>query len=119
MIMYNMIRKWEENKKAHLAISTVMIILSSLLQVYVMQVFMNPCNLISGGFTGIALFINRIGGKLGIDLPVSMLIIALNVPVALFCYKAISKRFVYLSALQFSLTSLLLEVLNFEPLFMI
>lgn len=117
MIMYNMIRKWEENKKAHLAISTVMIILSSLLQVYVIQVFMNPCNLISGGFTGIALFINRIGGKLGIDLPVSMLIIALNVPVALFCYKAISKRFVYLSALQFSLTSLLLEVLNFEPLF--
>lgn len=82
-----------------------------------MQVFMNPCNLISGGFTGIALFINRIGLKMGIDLPTSLLIIALNVPVALFCVKAISKRFVFLSALQFVLVSVLLEVVEFEPFF--
>lgn len=115
--MNKYIRRWEENKKAHLLISTLMIVASSLLQVYVMQVFMNPCNLISGGFTGIALFINRIAAKFGMNLPVSLLIICLNVPVALFCYKAISRRFVYLSALQFTLTSLLLEVLNFQPLF--
>ncbi len=115
--MHRFIRKWEENKKAHLFISVLLIIASSLLQVFVMQVFMNPCNLISGGFTGIALFISRIGAKLGVNLPVSLLIICLNVPVALFCYKAISKRFVFLSALQFTLTSLLLEICSFQPLF--
>lgn len=115
--MHQLIRKWEENKKTHLLISTLLIIISSLLQVYVMQVFMAPCNLISGGFTGIALFLSRIGAKIGLNLPVSLLIICLNVPVALFCYRAISKRFVYLSVLQFTLTSFLLEVCTFEPLF--
>lgn len=106
-----------ENKKVHLVISVLMTIISAILQVLVMKVFMDPCNLISGGFTGIALFINKIGATLGIDLPTSVLIIVLNVPVAVFCYKAISKRFVYLSALQFVLVSVLLEVIHIDPLF--
>lgn len=82
-----------------------------------MQVFMNPCNLISGGFTGISLFISRIGASLGFNWPVSFLIILLNLPVALFCAKAISKRFVILSAVQFILVSVFLEIFQFEPFF--
>lgn len=115
--MGRLIRRLEHNKKISFVISLVMIVLSAFLQVFVMQVFMNPCNLISGGFTGIALFINRIGLKLGLNLPTSILIILLNAPVALFCMKAISKRFVMLSAIQFVLVSVLLEVVSFEPFF--
>lgn len=115
--MRQLIRKIEKNKRLGMVVSTVLIILSAVLQVFVLQVFMNPCSLISGGFTGIALFVSRIAAKFGTSLPVSLLIICLNVPVALVCMKAISKRFVVLSVLQFTLTSILLEVLHFEPLF--
>lgn len=115
--MNDFIRKFEHNKKLAFLISLVMITASAFLQVFVMQVFMDPCNLISGGFTGIALFINRIGMKVGLNLPTSLLIIFLNLPVALFCMKAISKRFVLLSAIQFLLVSLLLEIVHFEPFF--
>ncbi|WP_435052767.1 YitT family protein, partial [Faecalibaculum rodentium] len=38
-------------------------------------------------------------------------------PAAMFCAGKISKRFVFLSCVQFTLTSLFLEVLHFPPLF--
>lgn len=109
--------KLSANKKASFLISMAKMVLSAFMQAFVMQVFMNPCNLISGGFTGISLFISRIGAALGMNWPVSMLIILLNVPVALFCAKAISKRFVILSATQFVLVSVFLEIFHFEPFF--
>lgn len=115
--MFEFYQKLEQNKKASFTISLIQVILSAFLQAFVMQVFMNPCNLISGGFTGISLFISRIGASMGFNWPVSVLIIVLNVPVALFCAKAISKRFVVLSAVQFVLVSVFLEVLHFEPFF--
>jgi uncharacterized membrane-anchored protein YitT (DUF2179 family) len=111
---------WEtlrQDKKTSFLISLCMIVASAFLQVFVMQVFMNPCNLISGGFTGIALFINRIAERFGVELSTSLLIILLNAPVAAICYRAVSKRFVKLSIVQFVLVSLLLEVCNFHPLF--
>ena len=119
--MHHLIEEFEENlghnKPFMLVVSIIKIVLSALLQTFVMQVFMNPCNLISGGFTGIALFINRLGNLVGVDVPTSLLIILLNLPVALFCMRAISKRFVFLSVIQFVLVSVFLEILNFQPLF--
>lgn len=107
----------EHNQKGRLALSIVKIVVSAFMQAAVMQIFMDPCNLISGGFTGIALFLSRIASAMGLNLPVSFLIICLNLPVALFCYKAISRRFTLLSGLQFVLVSVFLEVLHFEPFF--
>lgn len=115
--MKNYLEIIEHNKKGKIALDVLVIVLSALLQSVIMQVFMKPCNLISGGFTGIALFISRIGQVMGIDLPVSILILCLNLPVALFCYKAISKRFALLSVLQFALVSLFLEIIHVEPFF--
>lgn len=77
--MHHLIEEFEENlghnKPFMLVVSIIKIVLSALLQTFVMQVFMNPCNLISGGFTGIALFINRLGNLAGVDVPTSLLII--------------------------------------------
>lgn len=115
--MHKLWRKLEQNKTSHLIVSIVMIVVSAIMQAVVMKVFMDPCNLISGGFTGIALFLNKIFSRIGLQISTSWLIILLNVPVALFCVKAISRRFVYLSALQFILVSILLEVIHIEPLF--
>jgi len=88
--------------------SLLMIVASSLLQTYVIQTFMDPCDLLSSGFTGVAILLNRIAGLAGFDFSTSLGILLLNIPAAMFCAGKISKRFVFLSCVQFTLTSLFL-----------
>ena len=107
----------EKIKSVRLIFSIIMTIASSFLQVFVIQTFMNPCNLLSSGFTGVALLINKITALFGITFSVSIGILLLNLPAALLAYKSVSKRFTFLSCLQFGLTSLLLKIVNFQPMF--
>lgn len=58
--MLELFKKLNKNKKIRFMISLVMVVISALMQVFIINVFMNPCNLISGGFTGIALFMNKV-----------------------------------------------------------
>lgn len=115
--MMHQIREFEKNRIVHLIVSILLMIVSALMQSYIMQVFMDPCNLLSGGFTGISILISRILGLFQIDFPVSAGIILLNLPAAILCYKELSKRFVYLSCLQFGLVSVFLELFQFDPFF--
>ena len=115
--MMHQIREFEKNRIVHLIVSILLMIVSALMQSYIMQVFMDPCNLLSGGFTGISILISRILGLFEIDFPVSAGIILLNLPAAILCYKELSKRFVYLSCLQFGLVSVFLELFQFDPFF--
>ena len=115
--MVKTFRRLDKNKNFHLFVSLVMIITSACLQVYIINVFMAPCNLISGGFTGISLFMNKLTRVLGNEIPTSVGVLVLNIPAALFCAKAISKRFVFLSTVQFLMVSFLLTVVHFEPFF--
>ena len=105
------------DKRMRFVASLLMIVASSLLQTYVIQTFMDPCDLLSSGFTGVAILLNRIAGLAGFDFSTSLGILLLNIPAAMFCAGKISKRFVFLSCVQFTLTSLFLEVLPFPPLF--
>lgn len=115
--MTKQIRNYSKNKKIRLVISICMTILSAFIQVYVIQVFMNPCNLLSSGFTGVAILIHKILDLLHIDFSTSLGILMLNIPAALLCYKSVSKRFVFLSSLQFTLVSLFLKIFTFTPFF--
>ncbi|EOS60948.1 hypothetical protein C815_00958 [Firmicutes bacterium M10-2] len=115
--MFEIFKKLNKNKKVRMFFSLCMVIISAFLQVYIIDVFMNPCNLISGGFTGIALFMNKAFALFHINFPTSAGIMLLNIPAAFLCAKAISKRFVFLSTLQFTLVSILLDICQFEPLF--
>ena len=105
------------DKRMRFVASLLMIVASSLLQTYVIQTFMDPCDLLSSGFTGVAILLNRIAGLAGFDFSTSLGILLLNITAAMFCAGKISKRFVFLSCVQFTLTSLFLEVLHFPPLF--
>ncbi|WP_289683595.1 YitT family protein [Faecalibaculum rodentium] len=105
------------DKRMRFVASLLMIVASSLLQTYVIQTFMDPCDLLSSGFTGVAILLNRIAGLAGFSFSTSLGILLLNIPAAMFCAGKISKRFVFLSCVQFTLTSLFLEVLHFPPLF--
>lgn len=90
---------------------------SALLQTYVIQAFIRPAGLLSGGFTGIAILIDRVTSLFGINISTSLGMIALNIPVAWACSKSISKRFTFFSLLQVLLTSGFLKVFHFSPIF--
>lgn len=90
---------------------------SALLQAFVIQTFIRPADLLSGGFTGIALLLERIAQMFGHHFSASLGMIVLNLPVALLCIKSISLRFTVYSMIQVFLTSFFLQILHFEALF--
>ncbi len=116
-IMQHIIHELQREKKLRLLTSTVMIVFSAFMQCYILNVFMAPCNLISGGFTGLALLINKVCALWNINFPTQVGIIALNVPAAILCYKHISPRFTFLSCIQFFLVSFFISILHFDPFF--
>ena len=100
-----------------LCFTFVMVMLSSLLQTYCIQAFMNPSELLSSGFTGVAILLNKICNLFGFSFDTSLAIIVLNVPVALLCVRSISKKFTIFSSIQFFSTSLFLKIFDFQPIF--
>lgn len=98
-------------------ITTIAVIVSAVLQTYAIQAFIWPMSLLSSGFTGVALLFEKIAALYNINFSTSMGLIALNIPVAIICFKSIGKKFAISSLCQVFLMSFLLTVLNFEPLF--
>ncbi|WP_075878060.1 YitT family protein [Merdibacter massiliensis] len=116
MISIHWYEQVKKNKKVRIVLSLIMIACSSLLQTYVIQSFINPANLLSAGFTGVAILLDRIANLCGWYFPTSIGILILNVPVALACYRSVGKRFTLYSSIQFCLTSFLLGFVHFEPI---
>lgn len=106
-----------ENKFIRIIIKFIAVFASSLLQTYVIQTFIQPANLLSSGFTGVAILIDKIASLYGFNVSISFAIIALNLPVAFICYKHISPKFTFFSLVQVFLTSTLLKICYFSPLF--
>lgn len=107
----------KSNKGIRGLITFIAVVLASLLQTYVIQAFIQPSNLLSSGFTGVAILINKITNLYGHDISISFASIALNIPVALICYKDISPRFTIFSLMQVFLTSIFLKIFMFVPIF--
>ena len=107
----------KNNKKIGHLISFSCVLISAILQSFVIETFIQPANFLASGFTGIALLIDKIAGIFGTSVSVSVMLILLNIPVAILCYKGISKRFVFYSLLQVFLSSLFLKIIDFKPIF--
>ncbi len=76
-----------------------------------------PANLLSSGFTGVAILIDKIASLYGGNFSTSLGMLALNIPVALLCSRSIGKWFTFYSMLQVFLASFFLKVFHFQPLF--
>ncbi len=87
------------------------IVLSALLQAFVINNLITSANLVSSGFTGVSILVNAIFLSFDINVSISSLILMLNVPVALICFKYISKQFMVLSIIQFMLVSVFVQVI--------
>lgn len=113
-----MIRNLRKNKKIRLLITSVCVVIAAILQAYVIQVFIQPAGLLSSGFTGVALLIERITSTyFGFSFSTSLGMILLNVPVAILCYKSISPKFTFFSLIEVFLASFFLNAMDFPPLF--
>ena len=113
-----MIRNLRKNKRIKLLITFVCVIVAAFLQAYVIQVFIQPADLLSSGFTGVALLIEKITSTyLRFSFSTSLGMILLNVPVAMICYKSISPKFTFFSLLEVFLASFFLRVIHFSPIF--
>lgn len=111
------IKYWKKDRRVRLGVTLVSVIVSAFIQAYAIEVFVRPAGIISGGFTGAAMLIERLGERWGVSLPMQIFMIVLNVPVALMCCKGISVRFTAVSLLQVFFSSLFLQVFHFKPIF--
>ena len=113
--------RWKElsrSKKIRALITFVSVLIAGFMQASIIQIFMQPMNLLSSGFTGVAILIEKITTSfLGFSFSVSLGMLILNIPVAILCSKSISKRFTFFSLIEVFTASFFLEVLNFTPLF--
>lgn len=104
-------------KRRKYLISFGAVLLSSIIMAFATKNLVRPAGILSGGFMGIAIMADMIAELLGGSLPTSIGLLCLNIPVALFCAKKISLRFVFFSLLQVVLTSLFLPLVPHIPLF--
>lgn len=112
-----MIKNLRKNKKIRILITFISVVIAAFMQAYVIIVFIQPANLLSSGFTGVAILIEKITLLFGFSFSVSLGMIVLNLPVAFLCYKSISPKFTFFSLLQVFLASFFLNFFDFPPLF--
>lgn len=112
------LKNLRKNKKVRILISLVSVIIAAFLQAFVIQVFIRPSDLLSSGFTGVAILIEKITSTFfGFSFSASLGMILLNVPVAILCYKSISPKFTFFSLLEVFLASFFLNIIDFPPFF--
>lgn len=113
-----MIKRIENNRVTAFILSLLSVCIAGFLQAFVIQTFVQPAELLSSGFTGIAILINKIASTFfNIELSVSILLILLNLPVVILCYRAISKRFVLFSLVTIAINSFCLSYCDFPSMF--
>ncbi len=111
------IEKYRKNMMVRRIVTILAVTLSALIQAFVIQTFIRPSHLLSGGFTGIAILIDNVASLFGRNFSTSLGMLALNIPVAIMCSRSISVRFTFYSMLQVALASFFLAVCRFEPMF--
>ena len=113
-----MLKQLNQYKEFRNLVTLFAVILSGFMQATIIQVFMRPLNLLSSGFTGVAILVEKITSTyFGFTFSTSLGMLVLNIPIALFCCKSISKRFTFFSLLQVIIASFFLKVIHFEALF--
>ncbi len=103
------------NKRNLITLASV--VASSALMAFSMNIFMGEASLLPAGFMGVAKLVNMFGSKMGVYIDTSLVLFCINLPVALFSAKKISKRFVFFSLLQVFILSGFTRIIPTMPIF--
>lgn len=112
-----MMDKLSKNLKVYNVISVIAMLVSAGISAVAVNMFILPGNMISGGFTGLAILLNTLTQVLGFPVSISIIYLLLNIPAVILCYRSISPRFTILSLINVAATSLLIEIVKLPPLF--
>ena len=101
-------RKNQEIKKTIFCI--IMVTISTIIYSLGVIWFINPAHLYSGGVTGIAqLIVNFVYKFTDYKLDLGLLVLALNIPILIYGFKAVSKRFVLCSIISILLQTIIMS----------
>ncbi len=96
---------WKKN-----IICVVMVTISTIIYCIGVMWFLEPANLFSGGVTGIAQLISTTCHKLfGFNLNLGLIVLLINIPILIFGWKKVSKRFVICSIISIVLQTVLMN----------
>ena len=96
---------WKKNIKC-----AVMVTISTIIYCLGVMWFLEPAKLYSGGVTGIAQLISNVFGKyFDISIDIGIIVFIMNIPILIFGWKKVSKRFVVCSVISIVLQTLLMN----------
>jgi uncharacterized membrane-anchored protein YitT (DUF2179 family) len=99
--------EWKKN-----IICVVMVTISTIIYCFGVTWFLGPANLFSGGVTGIAQLIAALLDKAGISFMtqyLGVIVLLLNIPILIFGWKKVSKRFAICSVISIAIQTVLLN----------
>ena len=102
--------EWKKN-----IICVAMVTISTVIYCFGVTWFLEPANLFSGGVTGIAQLIAAVSNLLGINFIskyLGVIVLLLNIPVLIFGWKKVSKRFAICSVISIAIQTILLNNVN-------
>lgn len=89
----------------------MMVVLSSFLMAFALNNFVSPNQLLPGGFTGVSYLTTESLSKFfGVHIPISVFLLALNIPAALIAFRHVSARFTVFSLMHVFLLSFFITV---------
>lgn len=84
------------------------VIVASLIYVLAVEWFIEPAGLVSIGLTGVSQLLNRLFLLVGVDIPIGIFNFLLNVPLLIYGFFKVSRKFVLYTALSVVVQSVLL-----------
>lgn len=84
------------------------VIVTSLIYVLAVEWFIEPAGLVSIGLTGVSQLLNRLFLLVGVDIPIGIFNFLLNVPLLIYGFFKVSRKFVLYTALSVVVQSVLL-----------
>ena len=97
-----------ETKKTVICI--IMVTISTIIYCLGVMWFLDPAKLYSGGVTGIAQLISNLFAlTLNFNLPVGVIVFVLNIPIVIFGWKYVSKRFVICSLISIGIQTIMMS----------
>lgn len=94
----------------------VLILIGSAIFSFGIAWFADPCGIVPGGISGIAIIISHISeSSLGFKIPLSITNLVLNIPLFIICLRQRGFSFISRSLLSVAATTLFLEILKYFP----